>query len=195
MKSPTRRRKFRPEYVVAAIGLFGGISTAVLSNWDKLTGTTVTAEYSGYRPTGDIETELRYLLEVNGTRTMVNEMNNQVFANARTLFTQEIPDDPQRVNRLVDILKRNSFGFDDAVSDLIPIWKRHFTLDQIQQLNKFYSTPEMQTLVKIQPAILKEYMPAVLEKVQKAQQKSLEEIDAELSTIDDPELTNLLNTE
>ena len=65
-----RKPSKRGEIIIAIIGLVGVLVTGILSNWDKVfpKQNLVQATYSGYRPTGNFETELRYYFDVSGTR-------------------------------------------------------------------------------------------------------------------------------
>jgi hypothetical protein len=177
-KTQTSSGKLRSEYVVAVIGLLGVILTGVLSNWDKLTKNVVSSEYSGYRPTGDFETEMRYFLDVNGTRAQVQQLNDQLLGAMQEQIKKEDPDDQEEAANMFGIIKKNGMSVDETIDMMLPIWKKYLTIDQIQQLNKFYSTPDMQNMVRVQPAIIKETMPLLVAKMQEHQKKMMEEFEA-----------------
>ena len=74
---------------------------------------------------------------------------------------QMIAVDPsgKQGDRLVEWMRENSLSYDQVVSDLIPIWKKHMTLEQVQELNKFYSTPVMREMVRDMPYVTAEFGP------------------------------------
>ena len=49
--------------------------------------------------------------------------------------------------------------FDSLVETFMPIYVKYYTLAEIQELNKFYSTDIMQQLVKTQPLIMQDAAP------------------------------------
>lgn len=66
-----RSRKY--EIIIAIIGLVEVITAGLISNWDKIFagGQISQRPDSGYRPTNNFETDLRYYFEVSGTRAAI----------------------------------------------------------------------------------------------------------------------------
>lgn len=96
------QRSRRNEIVIAIIGLVGALVTGFLSNWDKVfpKQNTFQATYSGYRPTGDFETELRYYFEVSGTRAALESTQRQLVQNAKISLLSEYPKDAEQINKI-----------------------------------------------------------------------------------------------
>jgi uncharacterized protein len=172
-------RHTQKEVLIAAIGAIGVIITGVVSNWDKLfpPNNVVTATYSGYRPTGDPEVELRYFMEITGMRGMTKHMQDEVVKYFKTQSVAEHgnPELAEKVFQIVDEELENTF--DQAMNTYIPIALKYLTPEQVQELNKFYSTPIMRELVRATPLINKEYMPLVMAEMQKAQVKVQERLE------------------
>jgi hypothetical protein len=58
------------------------------------------------------------------------------------------------------------YNVDEMIADMIPIYQRHFTKDDVKAMTAFYSTPSGQHMLAVQPVIVQEYMPIVMKHVQ-----------------------------
>jgi len=147
--------------VTAILGLVGVLVTALLSNWDKLfpKKNIVKAEYTGYRPTGNFENELRYFFDVSGTRAMAESTNEQIIQTQTLNLLSAHPEDAERINREVDAVRKEAIRFDDVIKAILPVYQKHFTLSEIQELNKFYSTDVMQGMANKIPLVAQEVGP------------------------------------
>ncbi|MGH9238813.1 MAG: DUF2059 domain-containing protein [Vicinamibacterales bacterium] len=149
----------RSEVAIATLGLLGVIITGTLSNWDKLFGTVVEAKYSGYRPTGTFETELRYYFEVAGVRQASESMQAQLLGSIKADLLAKNPDDADEIASIVEAAAKEAPQLDDILRDLVPVYQKHFSLQEIQELNKFYSTELMQGLVRKVPLLNQDAAP------------------------------------
>jgi uncharacterized protein len=70
----------------------------------------------------------------------------------------------------------NVYNVDDMISDMIPVYQRHFTKDDVHSLTAFYSTPAGQHMLALQPVIMKEYMPVVMKRVQESSAQLTDEL-------------------
>lgn len=152
------------EFIIALIGLVGVVVTAVLSNWDKLFGKKpkVQAAYSGYRPTGDFETELRYYFDVSGTRRTMESMQDQVLLNAKMELISKEPSDAAEIEKVFEAIKDEAIRVDDVIAEMTPIYKEHFTVEEMQELNKFYSTDVMQKMSHKYPLLVQDAAPILV---------------------------------
>jgi hypothetical protein len=82
--------------------------------------------------------------------------------------------DPEALKKLSEFIRTLSPSYDEIVNQFIPIWEKHFTLSQVQELNKFYSTSQMQALVNQQPAIMTEIQPILAKTMHDMQEKFME---------------------
>jgi hypothetical protein len=144
--------------VVAIIGLVGVLATALFSNWDKLFGNVVQARATR-TPTDNFETELRYYFEVSGTRAATESMQQQMIQNQKLDLLSMYPQDAEMINREFDAIAREAIRFEDVIKALLPVYQKHFTLGEIQELNKFYSTDVMRGMVTKMPLITQEAAP------------------------------------
>ena len=149
------------EVTIAVIGLVGVLTTALLSNWDKIFATdgVVKAAYSGYRPTGEFETELRYFIEVVGFRKLVESTQRELSRRSRLELLLAHPEEARSINAYFDLVDQEGLKFEDVFQEVLPVYQRHFTVGGIQELNKFYSTEIMQDMVRKTPLLAQELMP------------------------------------
>lgn len=143
------------EIAIAIIGVISTIATAVFSNWDKIFGKDkiVKVKYSGYQPTKNFETELRHYFEVTGHRKLVEKHADHLILNQKNKLIQQYPEDSHLYVELMQRYQKERITFDDVIKRILPIYKDHFTLAEIQELNKFYSTESMQNMVNKNEAL------------------------------------------
>lgn len=73
------------------------------------------------------------------------------------------------------------YSADDIINDVIPIYQRHFTQEDVNSLINFYSTPAGQHMLALQPVIMKEFTPVVMNHVEARSQKLIEEMTDEVT--------------
>jgi len=151
----------RGEIIIAIIGLVGVFVTATFSNWEKLfpKQDIVQATYSGYRPTGNFETEVRYYFDVFGTRQTIESMQRQLLINARVDLLSKDPNNAEEITKMFYAIEKEAITVDDVIREVLPVYQKHFTLAEIQELNKFYSTEVMQGMVKKMPLVTQDAAP------------------------------------
>ena len=64
---------------------------------------------------------------------------------------------------MIDILSEESLSLDDVIKAYMPVYKKYYTIEELQELNKFYSTDLMQSMVKKNPSIAQELAPIQME--------------------------------
>lgn len=149
------------EILIAIIGLVGVLATGVLSNWDKLTSKNpiIQAQAIGYQPTGDFNTEVRYYLEITGMRATIESYTKRYLETSKMELLAERPQDAAKINEYFDTMGQEMIKYDDLVNSLLPVYQKHFTVLEIQELNKFYSTHVMRELVRKGPAVAEDIIP------------------------------------
>ncbi len=70
---------------------------------------------------------------------------------------------------------------DDMIDDMTAIYQRHFTRADIAAAIDFYSSPAGQHLLAEQPAIMREYMPVVMKRVNDRMQSLLDEMKSDMA--------------
>jgi hypothetical protein len=103
------------------------------------------------------------------------------------------PEQQAEMHKMMDKYMAMAFSIytaDDIISDVIPIYQRHFTKDEVNSLIAFYSTPAGQHMLALTPILMKEFMPVVMDHVQQRSQKltdeMMNEVTAYLNKSSDP---------
>lgn len=170
--SPSSKRN---EILIAAIGLVGVLATAVFSNWDKIfpPDDVVKAKFSGYQPTGDPQVELRYFTEITGMRDMLKQTQSGMLDHFRKQAESQAGADPEFVAKSFKIVEEEmATQYDEIMNVYVPIASKHLSVGEVQELNKFYSTPLMRDLIsRKMPLINQEFLPAAMTQMQKSQDR------------------------
>lgn len=151
----------RNEVLIAFIGLLGVLTTAVLSNLDKIfpPENKLVSTYEGYRATGNFETELRYFFEVSGARKTVENMQEQILAHQRSQLLVQYPDESEEINAVFEAAREEAIRLDEIIPVILPVYRKHFTVEELQELNRFYSTEPMQNMLSKMPLVTTELAP------------------------------------
>ena len=133
--------KYRNEIVIALIGLVGVIFTAIASNYDKLFSEPV----SPYENIDDIETQLRYYVDISGIRKALEEMDKSVAER----YKQKYQVSEAEINCMMDIRLQK----EQLIELFIRVNKQHVSLKQIKDINRFYSSESMKSFNSLSPII------------------------------------------
>lgn len=117
--------------------------------------------------------DVKKLFDVMASREQIGQMMQQLFAQMRSLNREEIkkrrPEVTEgklaRMDRESEDLIKN-FPLDEMLSDMIPVYQRHFTKSEIDALTAFYSSPPGQKFLHEMPAVTAETMRAVYPRIQ-----------------------------
>ncbi|MFZ0805452.1 MAG: DUF2059 domain-containing protein [Candidatus Sulfotelmatobacter sp.] len=143
---------------VLALSIFAGAQTTV-----------------SIAPDAPSKEDVKKLFDVMASREQMSQMMQQVFTQMRSLNREQLkkrnPDisdaDLTRMDReSQDFLK--NFPIDEMLSEMIPVYQRHFTKSEIDGLSAFYSSPIGQKFLHEMPAVTAESMRAAYPKIQAA---------------------------
>jgi uncharacterized protein len=117
--------------------------------------------------------DVKKLFDVMASREQMSRTMQQVFAQMRSLNRDELkkkrPEITQeelaRMDRESEDVIKN-FPLDAMLSDMVPIYQRHFTKSEIDALIAFYSSPPGQKFLHEMPAVTAETMRAVYPRIQ-----------------------------
>jgi hypothetical protein len=117
--------------------------------------------------------DVKKLFDVMASREQMSQMMRKVFAQTQSLNHDEIkkrhPDvtdaELARMDKQSEDLIKN-FPLDEMLSDMIPIYQRHFTKTEIDALIAFYSSPAGQKFLHEMPAVSSETIQAVYPRIQ-----------------------------
>lgn len=91
------------------------------------------------------------LIEASGTREQMNQIFSQI-------LTQAPADEAQQFRELINI--------DEMVAQLIPVYEKYFTEDELRGLMVFYQSPLGRKLLTATPLIMQESMQASMHYLQ-----------------------------
>jgi hypothetical protein len=132
-------------------------------------------------PTRDQVMTLLELLQVRKNMAAVMGSMKQIMRDAaEQSFRERVPNPtPKQLAALHgmfdDII--DAMSVDDLISAIIPIYQRHLTKTDIEELIRFYSSPVGQKLLREQPQIIQESMQAGVA----VQQARMDEIKAKIA--------------
>lgn len=123
------------------------------------------------------------------TREMMKEMIASMAQQMHDMVREQIektpnlPHDSQaQLNERMDDFARN-FPVDDMIQAMVPVYQRHFTEREIDDLVAFYSSPTGQKMVREMPAITAETMQSSQEIIQRMIANEMQHIQDEIAAI------------
>jgi hypothetical protein len=119
-------------------------------------------------------------LQVRKTMTVMLENMKQIMKDsAERSFRERVPNPtPRQLAALHGILDDivDAQALDDLINAIVPIYQRHLTKTDIEEMTRFYSSPVGQKLLREQPEIIQESMRAGAA----VQQRRMDEINAKI---------------
>jgi hypothetical protein len=112
---------------------------------------------------------IRHLMEITDTSKMGDRISNMITMRVRSVMSQALPQD-QLEKFMETFSDKFSVGAPpSAITDaIIPIYARHFSMEDIQNLIQFYESPLGQRVVKNLPLVAQESQETGLELDQSA---------------------------
>jgi uncharacterized protein len=103
----------------------------------------------------------------------MRSLNREEIKKRRPDVTEE---DLARMDRQSEDLLKN-FPLDEMLSDMIPVYQRHFTKTEIDALTAFYASPPGQKFLHEMPAVTTETMRAVYPRIQAEVEAALKRVE------------------
>ncbi|MFN6525955.1 DUF2059 domain-containing protein [Nostoc sp. ChiSLP03a] len=114
---------------------------------------------------------IKKLLEITGTKNISTQILTQILNN----FKSEYPQVPQKFwDTFAAELK-----IDDLVNEIIPIYNKYFTNEEIKQIIAFYQTPLGQKTITVIPQITQESTAVGIRYGKVAVERALKKLEAE----------------
>lgn len=129
----------------ALIGAAGLVLGAIVSNVGDIYRQFFPP--NNYRPTGVFETELRYYYEVSGARATIEDLQDQLIDSQVTLLLTQLPENRDVIERIANATREETPEFSEIIDVMAPIFERYFTVEEMQELNRFYSTEIIQGMI------------------------------------------------
>jgi hypothetical protein len=131
--------------------------------------------------------DIQKYLAVMHTRDLMKSVSQTMSKQMRQVTTEMLkkqsnvtPEMEERVNKMTDDLIKN-MPIDEMLDAMIPVYQKHFTKGNIDDLVAFYSTPTGQKLIKELPAITAEAMQAVIPISQKLMATAVQRAQDEIA--------------
>jgi hypothetical protein len=115
-------------------------------------------------------------MEVNGTRNTVLAMQQNLENSIKMNLIQQHPQNAKNINKYIEFMDKKMPTFEDILKIIIQIYKNYLTVDEIQELNKFYSTEVMQKMVAKTPLMMQEFAPKMVDMINSLQTEIMEYI-------------------
>ena len=135
------------------------------------------------------EAAIRHLMDLTGAGKIAEQMLDAMMPDMRAIISQSLGQNARAEQFLKDFFAkfRTHFNDQDIVNAIVPVYARHFSLEDIQALNQFYETPAGQRVVRELPQVTRESQAAGAALGQKIALQTLSELSN-----DYPELKEML---
>ena len=111
---------------------------------------------------------------------MMEVMSKQSRQMAQEALKKRLPNltqkDLDRLNEMMDRMQKQ-WDFDGMIDDMIPVYQRHLTKEDVAAMVAFYETPTGQKMLREQPAMTAEAMQAVQPRMEKMMNSMMDEVD------------------
>ena len=127
------------------------------------------------------EADIRSLLELVGAREMVQDSMTRATEQYRERLLETVPDTQQGhafVNTVVTGYEKR-FDTDAVTEQLVSVYNKHYTDDEIRGLLQFYGSPLGQKVAAESPKISRELQEAIRQTSAKAAKEALQEAKQE----------------
>lgn len=145
----------------------------------------VPAQLKAQETDPEVKASIEKLMEVTGAVKMGKQMAHAVALQMTAVLKQGRPsmdeETLQLLNEVVEEELETVFGDSGPlVDELIPVYARHFTLEEIQGLLAFYETDLGRKTIEVMPMIIQESMAAgqnySMQRVPEVQQRVMERL-------------------
>jgi len=111
---------------------------------------------------------------------MMEVMSKQSRQMAQEALRKRVPELSQReLDRIDEMTDRIQKGvdFDGMIDDMVPIYQRHLTKEDVAAMEAFYETPTGQKMLREQPEMTAEAMKAVEPRMEKMMGSMMDEVE------------------
>ena len=146
-------QKYTIEITVAVIAGVAVLGAALISNFDKLSQSNAKKSEISYVPSNDIDLEIRHHLDLIGVPDLTNQMKQHLAQRYREKFHLKDTE--------IACILDTSFFASEFTEVFVAASKKYLSLQDVQELNKFYSSPVMKHYLQQQSAIAREIFTAM----------------------------------
>ena len=175
--------------LITLIGLVGMVLTGVFSNWEEISADTITIESKNYIPTGKFETEFRYYFDITGLSKSFEKLQNvsieQTKLIIKTIMTEEEYAEYSKViDDISNIAKEEAITLEEMIEAYLPVYENIYTIEEIQHLNRFFSTEIMQNFIDKNSLVLQQSIQVNSKLIQDFLNRFIGRLKSELIHID-----------
>lgn len=108
------------------------------------------------------EADIRALIELTGGKDMVDDAAASAAEQFRAKFQQTLPDNDRAQKFTEAFLERYKarFNSDELLEQIVRIYDKHFSAEDVKELLKFYGSPLGQRVAEAMPQIARESQAA-----------------------------------
>jgi uncharacterized protein len=115
---------------------------------------------AGQQPKIDLakEADIRQLLQVTGMTAMVEKQMGQMADQVKPLLERSLPPGERR-QEIVEAFTKKFLArakSEDLIEQVIPVYAKYLTDDDVRDVIRFYGSPVGQRLLKVMPEMMKE---------------------------------------
>ncbi len=115
----------------------------------------------GAAPPGSVRAKVIELMELTGAKNMGNQMAQAMIAQLSLSMQQANPSIPKRAHEVIrDVtIEVVSDHSGELISDMIPLYEKYFTTDDLDALLAFYHTPTGRKSIETFPKLMQDAIP------------------------------------
>ena len=105
--------------------------------------------------------------------SMIGQLRTNLSAQLESQLKASDAETQKAAQRALDGMvldMKSEYNTDELVKELVPIYQKHLTKDEVQSLTDFYSTPAGQALLQKMPVVMQESMEVGSEYAQRHQE-------------------------
>jgi hypothetical protein len=191
--------------VVLGMGLFLALSGFAQAPAEQTAPASVPAPVAAIpadqQPTQEQLTKLFELMRVRENLASVSKMmpelmQQQIAAQAKEM-QKDHPGRPHLTEEQQQAIAKitskfmerviNLYSADEMIADMAALYQKHLSSSDVDDLIGFYSSPAGQHLLAMQPVIMKEFMPTVMQRIQERSKPLIDEMSKEIEAITKPQ--------
>jgi uncharacterized protein len=104
------------------------------------------------------EAAIRHFFEAQGTRSAMQETLEGMTGNMRSMLTTSLPpgDYREKLIELFIVKFKSKVNVDDLMEMLVPVYDKYYTIEDLQEIEKFYRTPTGKKMIASMPKVIVE---------------------------------------
>ena len=142
-KTIVKSIRLREALIAGVFTVLAASVSALLSNWDELFSQTISVTYDR-QPTDDFGTETRYYLDISGIRESLEvTLDKSLDGSLKQMecsYLHFSQSDPLLWQEVYDAIHGERITADQIIASMVPVYEKHFSLSEMQELNRLYSS-------------------------------------------------------